>query len=407
MSYDADGQTSSANLQSRQIDEIIPREIARPRSIDEISSTLQNANTEKNAVSPWGSGTQVQLGEKLEALDIVLETSALNKVIEYEPGDLTITVQAGMKLSELQNHLSKRGQYLPLDPPYGTKSTIGGIIAKNSSGPKLIVNGLLRDLLLGLRFVLPNGIIAKTGGKVVKNVSGYDMKKLFIGSLGTLCAIAEASLKVLPLPEQKKSLITSFHNTDNALKAALKLTNSEMLPEVVELVAPNFRELSHCHEIPDKNVSLIVSFSGLSEDVERQIIQFEDFCKKSECIGVSELQGKAQSQALEAVQEFPALTVEGLSALAKSTGLVSKLPEIMKTIDATAQEFGLQYSYSAHACTGLVHTWFFSDKQHEATKESLTRALERLRDFLHKLEGTMSVVSCPFWLKSKLPTLDI
>ena len=127
-----------------------------------------------------------------------MSTKRLNKVIEYEPADLTVTVESGIRLSDLQKELAVHRQYLPLNPPYADNCTIGGIVATNSSGPLRLRHGTARNLVLGLHVMLANGTVVKSGGKVVKNVAGYDLNKLYIGSYGTLGIITEVSLKLMP-----------------------------------------------------------------------------------------------------------------------------------------------------------------------------------------------------------------
>jgi glycolate oxidase FAD binding subunit len=175
--------------------------VAPSRPVD-VAEALKLSAQSAAVVVPWGGGTQQLLGAPPERFDLALDLRRLNRVLEYEPADLTVTVEAGMKLSDVQRLLGKRGQWLPLDPPLPEAATIGGILATNASGPTRHSSGTARDLVIGMSVALASGDIVKSGGRVVKNVAGYDMAKLQIGALGTLGVILQATFKVSPLPQQ-------------------------------------------------------------------------------------------------------------------------------------------------------------------------------------------------------------
>jgi len=182
------------------IDALQPVLVVSPSSQDDVAAFLSIANELGAAVAPRGGGTQTSLGTTPERYDIALDVNRLNALIEHEPADLTVTVEAGMRLSEVQRLLGAHGQWLPLDPSLPDEATIGGILATNASGPARIRYGSARDLVIGMTVALANGDLVKSGGRVVKNVAGYDMAKLHIGALGTLGVITQVSFKVAPLP---------------------------------------------------------------------------------------------------------------------------------------------------------------------------------------------------------------
>jgi glycolate oxidase FAD binding subunit len=184
------------------IDGLRPGLAVSPSRPADVAEALKLATESAGVVVPWGGGTQKSLGTPPERFDLALDLRRLNRVVEYEPADLTVTVEAGMRLSELQRLLGERGQWLPLDPPLPDAATIGGILATNACGPTRHSRGTARDLVIGMSVVLANGDIVKSGGRVVKNVAGYDMAKLQIGALGTLGVILQATFKVSPLPQQ-------------------------------------------------------------------------------------------------------------------------------------------------------------------------------------------------------------
>ena len=225
-------------MPSYAVDGIVPRTVLLPLSEEEVAFALRAAAEEGSVVVPWGAGSQQDLGNPLERIDAVLSLERLNHVVEYVPADMTITVQAGMRFSDLQALTALQGQTVPLDPARAAHATIGGIVATAAAGPRHMAYGRVRDLVLGVRLALPNGRVIKAGGKVVKNVAGYDLPKLAIGSLGTLGVITEVSLRLRPLPADSRTVLFGFAALDEALAAAETILNSELLPAAVTLLAP-------------------------------------------------------------------------------------------------------------------------------------------------------------------------
>jgi len=187
------------------VDGFVPALVATPSSADELAAALALADEHGAAVIPWGGGRHMALGNVPSRCDLALRTTKLDRVLEHEPADLTITVAAGITIGRLQAHLAGHGQFLPIDAP--GDATIGGVLAANVSGPSRHAYGLPRDWLIGCRVAHVGGSISKGGGRVVKNVAGYDMPKLAVGSLGTLGVIVEVTLKVAPLPAAQETLV--------------------------------------------------------------------------------------------------------------------------------------------------------------------------------------------------------
>lgn len=248
------------------VDGIVPNAIALPSSEVEVAAVLQEAALAEKVVVPWGAGTKQDLGRPMERIDLVLSLEKLNRVVDYVPADMTITVEAGMRFANLQALTARNGQTVSLDPPRAAGATIGGIVATAASGPRRMAYGGVRDFLLGCRVALPDGRVIKAGGKVVKNVAGYDMPKLFAGSLGTLGVITEVSLKLRPLPADSRTLLFGFAELGPAMAAAEAILNSELLPAAVAVLTP---EAAWRLEAPGP-VSLAVA---LEETVENNVYQ--------------------------------------------------------------------------------------------------------------------------------------
>ncbi len=218
------------------VDGAQPSFVAGPGSVEETSELLRFAAEEGLAVSPRGGGTKSSLGNPPRALDLVLSTARMNEVIEHVPGDQVVRVQAGIKLQDLQERLAGSDQMLGLDPvEKDAGATVGGVVAANSSGPRRHRYGTIRDLIIGITVVLSDGTVAKAGGKVVKNVAGYDLSKLFTGSLGTLGVIAECNFRLHPRPETARTVAVVLGSAQAAGEAAQAVLHAQLVPSAVEL----------------------------------------------------------------------------------------------------------------------------------------------------------------------------
>ncbi len=194
------------NDQDGAVDGLSPKAIVEPGSYDEVADVLRFANVERLAVIPRGGGRQADLGNVPSRYDIALSLVRLDGVIEHEPADLTVTCQTGIEVKALQDSLIKQGQRAPFSFHLARQSTLGGTLATNNPGASGLSLGTPRDFTIGMRVVTGDGVLTKAGGQVVKNVAGYDLCKLFIGSRGTLGAIVEATLKVMPFREASPAL---------------------------------------------------------------------------------------------------------------------------------------------------------------------------------------------------------
>ena len=219
------------------IDGVAPSFVVEPGSTEEISGVLRFANDRDLAVAPRGGGTSMSLGNPPRHLDLVLGTTRMNEVVEHVPGDQVVRVQSGIRFADLQERLADSDQMLGVDPPEaGEGATVGGLVAANSSGPRRYRYGTIRDLIIGITVVLADGTVAKAGGKVVKNVAGYDLSKLFTGSLGTLGVIAECNFRLHPRPETQRTVAVDLPDTASAGAASQAILHAQIVPSAVELL---------------------------------------------------------------------------------------------------------------------------------------------------------------------------
>ncbi len=212
---------------------ITPREVIAPNSIEEARSALERLRRERRATVFVGGGTKLSLGAPPARLDAVLRTTGLARVVEYAPSDQVVTVEAGLTLGALQERLAQERQRLSLDAPWPARATLGGIIATNSYGPLRARHGSARDLVLGITLVRSDGVLARGGGRVVKNVAGFDLPKLACGSLGTLALIAAVTLRVHPLPEATEVRVVRGLDAAGVVALANTLRAAQLEPSAL------------------------------------------------------------------------------------------------------------------------------------------------------------------------------
>lgn len=221
-----------------EVDGLVPEVVVEPSTIEQLQQVLSEAYTGRVAMLPFGGGAHKGTGNVPESYDAALSLTRLDHIIAHEPADLTVTVEPGVRLADLQARLAEYGQFVPLDPPCDTAATIGGILSANTHGPMRHAYGTARDWLIGARVVHADGSMSKSGGRVVKNVAGYDMHKLYIGSLGTLGIIAEATLKVAPLPRSEVTLVLTCRSAAQASDLVLAAHDAGLALRAAEVLSP-------------------------------------------------------------------------------------------------------------------------------------------------------------------------
>ncbi len=235
---------------------VASRDVVTPRTIEELADTVRELLGARRPFAFAGGGTQIDLGNPPKALDTIVRTVALDRVVDYVPEDQTITVEAGISLAELDRVLAPYGQMFPLDVVDRNRATVGGVIATNAYGRRRQRYGTAKDLILGVEIVRPDGVRARGGGKVVKNVAGFDLPKLMVGSLGSLGAIASATFRVYPLPAATRSAALRFDDGDAVTDAAKAVVERRLEPESIAL---------YNHD------TLVVTFAGTVAGVNAQM----------------------------------------------------------------------------------------------------------------------------------------
>jgi glycolate oxidase FAD binding subunit len=318
-----------------------------PGTVDEVRAVVALAAESEVPVIPWGGGTAAAAGMPAARAGLVLGLRRLDKVLEHEPGDLTATVEAGRTMAAFQATLAERGQWLSLDPPDPARATMGGILATNASGPRRQLYGTARDLLIGLAVVTADGTLVRGGGKVVKNVAGYDLPKLFVGSCGTLGVIVEITVKLRPRPDDERLVAVAFDRLKDAGAAVRALMASDLIPNAVELLDG---EALRPVGLTGAPAALLVGFDGVGEQVAWQV---EELARLAPAVG-------GQAPRVVAADLWPRLAtaavaaLDGAAAVMRLCVLPSQVAEVMEQGSALARARGLASAWSAHAGVGVV-----------------------------------------------------
>jgi glycolate oxidase FAD binding subunit len=225
-----------------EINGVVPAAVVSPASPEEVGAVLRLANDRGLIVAPAGGLTKQQIGGVPERIDILLSTTRMDKIEQYDPGDLTIAVAAGMPFAAMQRQLAEHHQWVPCDAANLEHATIGGLLATGAAGPLKSTFGHMRDFCIGVQFVTTDGKVVKGGGRVVKNVAGYDLMKLLTGSYGTLAVITRANFKVFPRPRQTRTFVCSFASLEEALKFRTWIFQSPLTPMCMEIISPRAPE---------------------------------------------------------------------------------------------------------------------------------------------------------------------
>jgi len=371
-----------------------PEEVVFPESVERVSETLRVACEKGRAVVPIGYGAFLHIGSILRRYDVALSLQRLNRIVDYQPTDMTVTVEAGMTLARLQEVLGEHGQWLPIDPPLPEQATIGGIIAANLSGSARLSQGTIRDFLIGLKVVQADGTVVKGGGRVVKNVAGYDLPKLYCGSFGTLGVIVEATFKVRPRLEAQTVLSLTFPSVEKAMELVLCLLGSELQPFFLELT--NFAPLREQSE--EKGVyRLFVGLAGITEELSYQYTRLNELIGSQETT-MEEWRGENQHVLTQRLRDFP---VVGTAVLrCKVSLLPTQVATFCQEMEEEARLRGTLVQFLARAGNGVVYCRFLQAESF--SPEKLLSLVDWLRIRAKKLEGHVVVEALDPTLKDRL-----
>jgi glycolate oxidase FAD binding subunit len=381
-----------------------PEAVVFPGTKEEVAGILGAADAAAVPVTPWGGGTRISVGLPPARPGLVLSLKRLDRLLEHEPGDLTATAEAGMTFAAFQNALGQRGQWLSLDPPNAREGTLGGILASNASGPRRHLYGTARDLLIGLTMVLADGAIVRGGGKVVKNVAGYDLPKLAIGSFGTLGVIVEATVKLRPRPDTDRLVVAWFERVKDAGQGARAIMASDLIPSALELVdAEALRALALGGR---EGAALLVGLDGLPEQVEWQSGELARLLADGARVETRVLDGEERDRAWQAVGELPRRAFPEVTAVMKWGVLPTQVAELMDHGGDVARRHGLAAAFTAHAGVGIVTAILGSGGSGGAAANTVAATLGDWRALVRDASGHATLEWAPLAVKERVPVWD-
>ena len=380
------------------VDGRTPEAAVFPGSVDEVAAVVSLAAEAGMPLVPWGGGTAAAAGVPAPRAGVVLGLSRLRAIVEHEPGDLTVTAQAGVVLRELQAALGARGQWLSLDPPDADRATLGGVLAANAAGPRRHLYGTARDLLIGVTVVTADGSVVRGGGRVVKNVAGYDLPKLFIGSYGTLGVIVEATLKLRPRPDAERLVAVPFERLKDAGTAVRAILASDLIPNAVDLADAAAARAVGVDAAP---AVLLVGFDGLGEQVDWQVAELASIVRPyggQTPTALSAAAWPVLARAAQAAFETPA-------AVMMLSVLPSVVADTIEQAASTARQRGLSTAWSAHVGAGLV-TGAVRAEDDRQDPAMLATVLAEWRAAARAGGGHASIRWAPLAVKAALPVWD-
>lgn len=386
----------------------MPGVVAHPHDVDGVAAALAIAAELGAAVVPWGGGSRAALGYPPRRYDLALSLEHLGAVLAHDPDDLTVTAQAGMTHAALNAALAEADQMLPLDVPLPARATLGGTLATGAAGLRRAYYGGPRDLTLGLRVVDARGTILKTGGRVVKNVTGYDMSKLYIGSLGTLGVIVEASFKLAPRPEAEVTELGSFARAAGALAVAEPLGNLAVRPSAIAAIQvdaiPELAALAPTHR---EHVLAAVRFPGTESAVKRADEEARAILREAGGRGILSLDNDAQATFWAALDNFAqtAARTPPTEALLRVSVLPLECATVLETAQTLAAEHGLALTWLADAAAGTIWLRLRGDASdmEGAGEASFASALVAVQESLTHRWRSSVVLDCAPTLKARLP----
>ncbi len=328
------------------IDSFGPVPVHRPASVADLCALVRATRAAGRGLYPVGGRTALDYGLPPSKPGVACDTTALAAVIDYPARDMTITVQAGATVAALRAELAREGQWLPVDVPAPERATLGGAVAVNASGPRRYGYGTLRDYVIGVSLVTDDGVEVKAGGRVVKNVAGYDLMKLQIGALGTLGVVTQLTLKVKPKPEASAAVV--FACGPDALGPVLdRLAASRTRPVAVELLSPQAVRETRPDTAAAAEWGLVVGFEEKAAAVRWQVTTLLDELKSAPVRVAAELPDTSILDAITALQLRPA---------SRFIGKRSVLPS---AVAAELQQARQPLLTHAHALTGVI--WLHDD----------------------------------------------
>ena len=376
-----------------------PEVVVLPESTSQISAVVKLAAATRTPVVPRGMGSGLAAGSvPLPSGGIVLSLTRMNRILEIDEENATVHAEAGVVTAELQAAVEKRGLFYPPDPSSIRHSTIGGNVACNAGGPRCLKYGVTGDYVLGLTVVLADGRILKTGGKPIKDVTGYDLNGLFTGSEGTLGVVSEVLLRLIAKPRYAKTALAEFASLDGASRTVNAILSAGIVPASLELMDQTaiicIEEAMHLGLNTQVEASLIIETDGTDEQtVQREIDACVRICQESCGVSVKMAQNEAERSALWKARRSmaPALARKAPNKLGEDITVPrSAIPEVVQRLRQISAKYGLPVVIFGHAGDGNLHPNILFDKRQPDQWAKVEQMVGEIFETSLALGGTLS-----------------
>lgn len=394
-----------ASLAAYEVDGRCPSAALLPGSAAEIAEILRFASAEHLAIIPVGGKTHLHIGMPPQRYDLALDLSRLNRILAYEPRDLTLGVEPGMSCADLDRSLREKGQFLPLSAPFPERATLGGIVAAGSDSPLRYAHGTARDFLLGVEFVTGEGVVSKSGGRVVKNVTGYDLHKLLIGSLGTLAVITRLNLRTFPLPPAQRMFVAAFADSSSAFAFCRAISKSQLQPTVVDVLDGGAAGLfagRGAGFLRRDSWLVVVEAAGREAVLERHARDLAAMSRETHAVEFIALEDAQRDQLFGCLCEFSPIAFSMTSAATffRIAALTSAMPMLLTKIQKLAQRHALDCAVLVRAL-GVIYVALLPPASPKSYPELVSCSRELLD--LCVASGAIPMIErCPLELKSML-----
>ncbi len=408
--------TNPAELSACAVDGKLPSVKVCPGSTEEVAEIVKYAAAEKLALIASGARTKLGIGSPPARYDIALDMTRLNRIIAYDPGDLTLSVETGAPLQKVAESLAQHRQFLPLAVPFFDRATVGGTIASGVDTPLRQFYGTARDYVLGMEFVLGEGVRSKSGGNVVKNVTGYDLHKLMIGSLGTLGVITRVNFKTFPMPVSSRGFVATFESLDRAIEMRNRVAQSPLTPMTFDLFSPRVAELfstpgaerlatsvmpagvlSPCHW------ALAIGYSGKENVLSRYEAELRRMAAESAADNVTVLADRVRAAAFAFKREVIPIAIESSPAttIVKISVLSARLKDALIAAIKAADTNQLPWAAMARSL-GVIYFALLPADLSEASHRQAVATTNHILAAGASLGANMTIPWCPSEWKSVL-----
>jgi glycolate oxidase len=376
----------------------MPDAVVYPGNKEEVAKVLKLANEHRISIVGRGAGSNLCAGTVPVHGGIVLVMNRMNQLIEIDTDNLTATFQPGLNTKEFITEVEKLGLFYPPDPSSMVISSLGGNISECAGGLRGLKYGTTKDYVIGLEAVLPSGEIIRTGGKLYKDVAGYDLTKLLVGSEGTLAIITEATVKLLPAPKYKKTLLAMYRDIYAASRTVSKIVGNRIIPSTLEFIDnPTLRVVEDFNKIglpTDMEAILLIEQDGLDDGVvEKDIAEIIRICKEEDAVEVKEAKTEEEAEKLMKARRSALSTLARIrptTILEDATVPRSKIADMVMEINRIAKKYDVNICTFGHAGDGNLHPTCTTDARNHDEIHRVEEAFAEIFDAAIRLGGTIT-----------------